>query len=363
MLKWYTILIIAIFITSAPGFAGANSRLDALNAVHKAEMLYKSGKVNDAISVLQDEIKSNNQFAAAYIDLVQWFTEKGDVNKAINYGEAGMRATRGNSYIIMVLAHAYQVAGKPEKTIKLIQGLKEEYFSHKDILEKIADAYQSIGLTELSLSILKELENRYPDDSYIYNKLGVVYYKLGRKDLALESFSKAGKMHPDDPIILNNMGIIYSDIGDYNEAIAYFNRAILKNPDCAYCYLNLGVAYRFTNNYKNALLCYQKTININPEFKEAYYNLSILEQGYIHNYPYAIKYLKKYESMLPPDDKHRIGIKRRIMKLKMVAANSSQAETPAKPASPVSTSVTAPHDAAAAVTVTTTSSGLKKRKK
>ncbi|MCL5277143.1 MAG: tetratricopeptide repeat protein, partial [Deltaproteobacteria bacterium] len=329
MIKRCIALVAVLLFVPMSGLSDMNGRLGAFNTVHRAENLYRSGKTDEAIRMLEQEVRRNGKLTIAYIDLIQWLTEKGDVNAAIDYGETGMKATDGNSYIIMALARAYQVAGKSDKTIQLIQGLKEEYFSHKDILEDISDAYLSTGLTELSLSILKELESRYPADPYVYNKLGTVYYKLGRKDLAIESFSKASALQPDDPVILNNIGIVYSDIGDYQDAIRFFSRAILKNPDCTYCYLNLGVAYRFSGDYKDALFCYRKAIMIDQTFKDAYYDLSVLEQGYMHNYPDAINYLEKYESLLPQDDKQKMQIDRRIMNLRLAESSAAGAAPPA----------------------------------
>ena len=330
MIRRSLLMIGVLLLLPVSGLPAMNRGIESLDTVHRAEKLYRSGKTDQAIGMLEREVRLNNRLTIAYIDLVRWLTEKGDVNDAISYGEEGMKATDGNSYIIMALAHAYQVAGKSDKTIQLIQGLKEKYFSHKDILEDISDAYLSTGLTELSLSILKELESRYPNDPYVYNKLGTVYYKLGRKDLALESFSKASAIQPDDPVILNNIGIVYSDIGAYHDAIRYFSRAILKNPDCTYCYLNLGVAYRFLGDYKDAQFCYRKAIMIDQAFKDAYFNLAVLEQGYLHNYPDAINYLETYESLLPPDDKQRVQVKRQIMNLQLAESSVGNA-APAAP--------------------------------
>ncbi|MCL4478315.1 MAG: tetratricopeptide repeat protein [Deltaproteobacteria bacterium] len=316
MYKKHFAIEIIMCILLIPSVVFADNMINRMDEFHKAEVMYKVGNTNMAVDVLKNLLKHDNTFTLAYIDIVKWLTETGAFKQAISYGEAGLKATNGNPYVVMELANAYEKDGDVQQTITLIQGLNEKYFKYKSMLENIADAYQQIGLSELGLSILKELQSRYPDDPYIYNKLGILYYKLGRKDLALESFSKAAKIQQDDPVVLNNIGIIYSDGGDYKYAISYYSKAILRKPNCAYCYLNLGVAYRFMNNYNDALYAYKKSIEIDPGLKEAYYDLSVLEQGYLKNYPEAIKYLEKYRSLLPGNDKRNIEVEKQIKNLK-----------------------------------------------
>lgn len=214
----------------------------------RALALYTSGRVHEAVPLLQQVCAKDRRDAAAWSMLGTIHASQAD------YGEA------------------------------------ERCFGQVVVLQpKSADAHYN-------LARCLELQGRYEAAEAAYrralkfgrakqpdtcNNLGNVYRQLGRYEDALDYYRQALAADPRHALALNNQGVALQALSCFDAARDSYGAALAVRPDYADPHYNLGNLHKAQGRYEEALAEYDAALRIDPQHPQAHWNkaLTLLALG------------------------------------------------------------------------------------
>lgn len=229
----------------------------ALNAAISAEKLGDKEKSFSLYKRMVDDMDSKDHYA--YISVANYYTEKEDYDKALEYVQRGIEANKN--------------ASDKQKT--------------KDLLLTEFNIYLKSNRLDEAISNVKTNIEADPSNDGLYSRLGQLYDNLkDKKDdkdygaLAIENYKKAIELNPDNLDANYNLGAFYynkaaeiykkvgaMDLKDYkakgakmeaegkdlfNKAIPYFKKAYELEPENNSLKNSLKTIYTYLKNYEEA---------------------------------------------------------------------------------------------------------------
>jgi len=206
---------------------------------------------SQSVSELEEKLKTAteeekpgilNQLAESYL--------KSDANKAIEYGEQALKASRkiddveGITGALINLGSAYDVTKNPKKAVQNYREaivLFDEYnqpASSAYLWNRIADSYLSAQKYSDALDAntkALDLYKKANDKMGIANMnidLGDIYFKQQKYEGSLPHYKQALKFYEDSKdakgqiTLLNRIGTSYSQWGNYDESYMFLSRAL-----------------------------------------------------------------------------------------------------------------------------------------
>jgi arylsulfatase A-like enzyme/Flp pilus assembly protein TadD len=245
---------------------------------------YRARGAREAITQLRSIVEESPGFVLVYRHMATIYNDIGQLGKAIEILEYGLKKNPGNTELTSKLGIMLAEALQPDKAIEL-----------------------------LNVCIKKN-----PLDPENFNFLGVAYYKKGNAAKALENYRKALELDNNYASVFNNIGSVYlalylrskkKDERVYQLAIENFNRALEIDPRLFAAYNGRGAAYKFKNQVEKAVADWKKSIEINPNYIDAYFNIGI-SYLQIGDKAAALKYLlllkERLAAKLPVKDQQQL---------------------------------------------------------
>lgn len=164
----------------------------------KSVELYRQGKLNETIALLEKETSKHPKNYEAFYVLGRCYLKKGDTTNAINAFLAAARKT------------------PPE--LKYVTALGEAYL-HRGLF---ASASQ-----QFDFAVMKD-----PKDLVARNNLAFCYMRMRKYDKAIENYETTIKLDPNNEVALANLGEIYAKHeNDREKALEYYQRFLALAPD------------------------------------------------------------------------------------------------------------------------------------
>lgn len=243
---------------------------------------YQNGRFREPIAELKQIAEESPGFTLVYRHIATIYQDFGQVRKAIEILEYGLKKNPGSISLMSKLGIMLAEANRPDEAVEL-----------------------------LKLCVQKD-----KFDPENFNFLGVAYYKKGDFANALENYRKALELDNNYASVFNNIGSIYlrvylakRDEPAYRLAMDNFTRAIAIDPRLFAAYNSRGAAYKFKNQVDKAIDDWKKTIEINPNFIDAYFNIGISYLG-MGDKVSALKYFQlckeRFSRKLPPRELQRL---------------------------------------------------------
>lgn len=179
-----------------------------------------------------------------YVILARAYTDKNDINQAIEYYRKAIAIDPTEDETIMDLAALYEKQKDYESAISVY-----DYLDNKDI--------------------------EYGKENMYRNK-GTIYYNRQEWDKALDCYQKAYDVSIDDLDVgtLESLAETYWQMGNYSESIAWFNQALEKDPQSWNAHYGMGLCYERIDDSYRALHHYFEAIRIKPDCTNAYNNIA-----------------------------------------------------------------------------------------
>jgi tetratricopeptide (TPR) repeat protein len=194
-------------------------------------------------------IARNPACLMAHNNLGLFLEEKGQLDKAINHFQEGIRLnpnvalTYNNRGVVYIKLGKYQLAIEDfTEAIRLEPNYAGAYFNNR------GGVYDKLGQYQLAVEDFTEAIRLEPNFALTYNNRGVVYIKLGKYQLAIENFTEAIRLEPNFAGAYNNRGVADDNLGQYQNAIDDFSRAIGIKKDYADAYYNRAHIYLIQGN-------------------------------------------------------------------------------------------------------------------
>ena len=154
--------------------------------------------------------------------------------------------------------------------------------------------YQSL-IWKDSTTLWDTVLKRSPTSTAYHNR-GLLYKDAGDEEKALEFFQKTIDLLPTHHLATSDIGSIYMNRKQYDLALKMFDRVLELEPKYFKAYHNKSYIYLKLKKFDLALENCLKGIAINPKEEGIYANCST-SSFYLGNYPEAMEYAKKAQSL------------------------------------------------------------------
>jgi len=188
--------------------------------------------------------------------------------------------------IYFSLARAYTDKNEINQAIEYYRKIIAICPASEEVIMNLADLYQKQKDIDSALSVYDYLDNEKIDGGKeeMYRFKGTLYYNRKEWDKALECYHGAYELSTDhsDVWIIESLGETYWQMKNYKESATWFKKALEINPQSSNAHYGMGLCYQNTDDAYRALHHYFEAIKIKPDFTEAYNNIatiSINEEG------------------------------------------------------------------------------------
>lgn len=244
-----------------------------------AQALYKSGRVNEAISEftqLQSKYP-NSEYAEGSLFTVGWiYFQQSDFNQSIvRYRDVLSRypKTSLEPIIYYSIGDAYFNLSKYDSAIVYYQNVITQFPSSDfifDAVNGIQFSYVAMGSPERAVSFIDEFVTRNPNfknADQIYFKKGEIYYGLGQYENSQRSYREFIARYSSSGLVPDAyywIGKSSQSLNQFEEAIYNFDivfRDYKSSEIAAASIIEIGNIHRATGNYQDALNAYDKGVN------------------------------------------------------------------------------------------------------
>jgi serine/threonine-protein kinase len=254
-----------------------------LKALGLMQRYDKPGNLDQAVSALQDAVKTDPQFAVGYASLGEAYRLKNQVDPNPRWIEQASATLNRAVQLDDKLSSAYVTLGRLHDTSGKYD-LAQQEFQHAlqldprnaEALGGLAKSYENAGhLKEAEAALQRAIALR-PDYWDVYNNLALFYDRQNRFDEAIVQLQKAIQLTPDNAQLYLNLGAVYSDTGKASDLPAA-ETALLRSIELGPTYpafANLGFVYSLQNRYTDAASMTEKALRLNDQNYLVWRNLA-----------------------------------------------------------------------------------------
>ena len=178
----------------------------------RAELLEGSGRIDEAIGLLQDAAARDEASADALVGLGRLWGLKAMSGDAVDQDALDRAA---DAYIA-----AIRRVPEDEAAAAGLSWLASQDYT------RLWKAWRDERITGRCLRVQQALVEAVPDDAWAWGNLGNTLRVLGRHDAALEAYTRAREANPYDPAILSDRGLALSGAGRATEALEAFEASV-----------------------------------------------------------------------------------------------------------------------------------------
>jgi tetratricopeptide (TPR) repeat protein len=285
----------------------------------QAEVLYREGELDSAISAYRDAYQREPNSWLALSRLVRTMVFRNQAAQAIEqYGQTLKTFDTAETYAVLCLAYNWNgqyeealdacvraVSQNPDyaeghaylsETYSNLAKWDSAYEEAAKALELNSHSVEAQRTMAYALEVRGDYERAaegyqraielHPRLSHLYTRLALNYRVLVEYDLAIENFQKAIDIDPQSPEAYDELGWTYYQMGDSNRAEVEIKRALEANPDFATAYGHLGVIDYVRQRYEDAVPNFEMAIAAGNTSLEYYYELGL---SYIYSYTNALQ--------------------------------------------------------------------------
>jgi tetratricopeptide (TPR) repeat protein len=194
---------------------------------HSAQILYASGKLNDATRLSRAALAKHPD-DEDLLTLAAEFDEKsGDLPGALKRLEAAVARQPRNETLLYALGQTIDHTGDWHHAVAVMQGLLKLNPTNAGALNFIGYAYADRGIELVEAErLLRRAMAAAPGNGFIEDSLGWCLFKQGKVEAAVEALAEATELAPDEPEILRHLGDAYAAAKDRPHAAEAYRKAL-----------------------------------------------------------------------------------------------------------------------------------------
>jgi TolA-binding protein len=275
-------------------FQGGSSEVSTPYANYQyAQALYKSGRVNEAITEftqLQNKFP-NSEYAEGSLFTIAWiYFQQGNFNESISRYkvlQSKYPKTSLDPIINYSIGDAYFNLAKYDSAISYYENVITNYPGSNyifDAVNGIQFSYVAMDSPERAISFIDEFITRNPNfknADQIFFKKGEIHYGLRQYDNSQRSYREFIARYPQSSLVPDAyywIGKSAQNLNQFEEAIFNFDRVFREfktSETAAAAILEIGNIHRATGNYQDAISAYDlgiKDLNRSPRMPEILFN-------------------------------------------------------------------------------------------
>ncbi|HSC46396.1 MAG TPA: protein kinase [Candidatus Acidoferrum sp.] len=277
--------------------------LKALGLIQRYD---KPGNLDEAVSALQDAVKTDPQFALGFASLGEAYRLKNQVDPNPRWIEQASamlgRAVEIDDHLpapYVSLGRLHSALSKNDLALQEFQKALTINPRDAEAISGMAGVYERMGRIQDAEQSYKRAIALKPDYWDGYNSLANFYDRQGKTAEAIAQYQRVIGLTPDNPAAYSNLGAEYTSVGDApsnEKAEAAFKKSLELSPTYA-AYANLGNLYMGESRYQEAADATRKALELNGSDYRVWVNL-LLDQRLLHDFSSVENTKKKILSLL-----------------------------------------------------------------
>ncbi len=279
---------------------------EALNILETAE-LYDSNDVNlyilktDAYLALDQQQKAVELLEAALslfegeeridllFELADVYDDYEEFDKVFDCLKLILEEEPNNEEALYKVCFWTDFTGRNEESIRLHQGIIDEYPYNELAWFNMAAAFQGLKLYEKSIDAYQYAVAIDEKFDYAYRNMGDAYLRLRKYKEAIEVLEKVLELSRPEDVIYEAIGHCYHRLGNYAQARFHYKKAVHLNTDDSKLHYKIAVTYMLEEQWQSALKHLDNAMRIHRSITE--YNLAMGEcRMNLGQYKEAIQY-------------------------------------------------------------------------
>jgi eukaryotic-like serine/threonine-protein kinase len=253
-----------------------------LTALGLMQRYDKAGNLDQAISALENSVKTDPRFALGYAQLAEAYRLKYGQDRNLRWlDEAaanGQKAAKLDDHVPAVyvtLAQIHEATGKHDLALQEFGHALQVDPHDASALEGLAATYERMGRIPDAEATFQKAAALRPDFWDGYDVLGRFYDRQGRYPEALAQFKRVLALTPDNSNAYINQAAVYLDMGDpkvFPQAEQSLKKSIELSPSYA-GYANLGSLYYNEKRFAESTAMTEKALSLNDQDYMVWSNL------------------------------------------------------------------------------------------
>ncbi|MFZ5907560.1 MAG: tetratricopeptide repeat protein [Nitrospirota bacterium] len=261
---------IKFYLAAADGYAKEGKK-DKILEIYDKILKLSPGNIPLRNKVVEIYLKENltQEAARQYLEIAKLYSEKREMEKAIEYYQKALNIDPVNRETILDLSAAYEKTDRRKQAAEQIHEAVTLFPQDAGILLRAAEIHAAAGLYGQAREYLVQVKEVEPANVKARRLLGEVYIREGRKDLAWveylpvldemllnENYDDAIKLLEEfrdiDPVETGRRLVtLYIQLGDYLQVVRELTA--------------LGAIYLKEEKPKEALNCFREALEMSPE--------------------------------------------------------------------------------------------------
>jgi tetratricopeptide (TPR) repeat protein len=258
--------------------------------VVQAQALLGKGDLKHGIEILERVDKSFENNPLIKYQLALAYVQGRNTSQAINELEQAIKIAPKYVEAIVLLAQL-RLRADPQSAIAPLQSALQLKPDVTQIRMLLADAYQAAGRSEEAASLIREQIKKTPQDSQSYLFLGAILKKQKKSDESRKAFEKALELNPENVVATDQLADLDLEARAFSAVHQRADALLQKDPKSAPAYLIHGRSYVIEKNFAAAETALRKAIELDPNLAAAY-NLLVAIYVEANKLPEALKELE-----------------------------------------------------------------------
>lgn len=239
------------------------------------------------------------KFAPAWLSLGALAERAGELDRAQQAYEAGLRHAPQDNGLTVALASALRQRGKYKEAEALCLEVVRRDSNSIRAYDELGQVYYAKGDYALAKFAYDRAFYAVPganDDPRMHAHVGAVHLALKDSVKARSSMERAIQMDPNLVSARLALSAFHMDNHDWNATLETLEPARQLAPRNASVLMNLGTAYRGLGRLEDAKATWEKALELDPSNLDPMLNLAILYGDALKDYPKAIETVDSYTS-------------------------------------------------------------------
>ncbi|MBX3252546.1 MAG: tetratricopeptide repeat protein [Chitinophagaceae bacterium] len=244
--------------------------------VKKADLLIATRKYTEALAVLENAEILDSMDIDIYILKTDVYLALDEHEKAVSILEAALHNFEGEERVNLLfeLADVYDDYEEFDKVFDCLTHILQNDPNNEEALYKICFWTDFTGRSEESIKLHQGIINEYPYNELAWFNLGAAFQGLKLFEKAIDAYKYAIVINEKFDYAYRNMADAYIRLRRYKDAIESLEKVIeLARPEDV-IYEAIGHCYDRLKNYAQARFYYKKASHLNSDDSKLYYKIA-----------------------------------------------------------------------------------------
>lgn len=215
-------------------------RLAHLNgALDDASAAWSRGDGARAMEMLRAVIQERPDLTVAHDRLAFMLRASGRIGEAVSVLDDAARAGRADRPLLRSLGEILRDAGDLRRSAAVLEPLVRDDASDLESSDALGQTYARMGQGPRAEAMFKRVLEASPNAAATWNNLGALYLMTGRVAEARDALSRAVEINPELASAHNGLGVAWARLGDVGKAAEEWRRALALRPDLTDARANL----------------------------------------------------------------------------------------------------------------------------